>query len=95
MANNLVIDRPVRSAEIAAEWRFSELIAHAWVEPTLVARYQAEPLTVLAEYGVALQPGEQPPTLSIPNDDRIIRLDDDSSNFPSFCLCGHSQQFAA
>jgi putative thiazole/oxazole-modified microcin (TOMM)-like peptide len=95
MANNLVIDRPVRTAEIAAEWRFSELIADAWVEPTLIARYQAEPRTVLAEYGVALQPGEQPPTLSIPIDDRIVRLGDENSSFPSFCLCGHSQQFAA
>jgi len=52
-------------APIPAEHRtrFARLIADAWSDPDIAARYDSEPLAVLAEYGIVLEPGTEAPHL--------------------------------
>ncbi|MFI2378461.1 TIGR04351 family putative TOMM peptide [Streptomyces sp. NPDC018964] len=45
------------------EARFVELVACAWLDPELASRYRADARAVLAEFGVTLTPGQEPPAL--------------------------------
>lgn len=52
-------------APIPAEHRtrFARLIADAWSDPDIAARYGSEPSAVLAEYGIVLELGTEAPHL--------------------------------
>ena len=52
-------------ASIPAEHRprFARLIADAWSDPEVAARYEREPAAVLAEYGIVLDAGSEAPEL--------------------------------
>ncbi|MCQ4084272.1 TIGR04351 family putative TOMM peptide [Streptomyces sp. RB6PN25] len=41
-------------ASVDEDWRFAELVARAWIDPSLSIRYHNNPRTVLAEFGVHL-----------------------------------------
>ena len=43
--------------------RFARLIADAWSDPEVAARYHQEPTAVLAGYGITLDDGAEPPEL--------------------------------
>jgi putative thiazole/oxazole-modified microcin (TOMM)-like peptide len=43
--------------------RFARLVAQAWAEDDLTARYQAQPRTVLGEYGIHLTDDVATPVL--------------------------------
>lgn len=47
--------------------RLVELMAHIWLEPDLADRYRADARSVLGEFGVALDTGEQAPMLAAAN----------------------------
>ncbi|MGW0828063.1 TIGR04351 family putative TOMM peptide [Streptomyces sp. NPDC002845] len=51
------------AAGLGQELRFSELVAHAWLEPELSQRYRVDAMSVLDEFGVTLAQGQQPPAL--------------------------------
>lgn len=50
---------------IAAEHRsrFARLVADAWSDPDLAARYDSDPTAVLAQYGITLRDGDVVPDL--------------------------------
>ncbi|MDQ7904163.1 TIGR04351 family putative TOMM peptide [Phytohabitans sp. ZYX-F-186] len=52
-------------ASIPAEHRarFARLIADAWSDPDVAARYEREPVAVLAEYGIVLDGDSAAPEL--------------------------------
>ncbi|MGN9910011.1 TIGR04351 family putative TOMM peptide [Phytohabitans sp. LJ34] len=52
-------------ASIPAEHRprFARLIADAWSDPEVAARYEREPAAVLAEYGIVLDGDSDAPEL--------------------------------
>jgi putative thiazole/oxazole-modified microcin (TOMM)-like peptide len=52
-------------ASIPAEHRprFARLIADAWSDPEVAARYEREPAALLAEYGIVLDSDREAPEL--------------------------------
>lgn len=50
---------------------FARLTALAWADGSLTARYDRDPHAVLAEFGITLPTGAEPPSLPPPDDSEI------------------------
>jgi putative thiazole/oxazole-modified microcin (TOMM)-like peptide len=62
-----------QSIELTGQMRrdFARLTAQAWADHRLSARYETDPQAVLAEFGISLPAGAQPPSLPPAEDDAI------------------------
>ncbi|HEY3906227.1 MAG TPA: TIGR04351 family putative TOMM peptide [Streptosporangiaceae bacterium] len=62
-----------QSVELTGQMRrdFARLTARAWADHGLSARYENDPQAVLAEFGISLPAGTQPPNLPPAEDDAI------------------------
>jgi len=74
---------------IELDWRFAELVADTWVEPGLALRYSADPVTVLAEYGIAAGAAQDVPRLPATPDVELLIEDfsGDDAEFPAVPMC--------
>jgi putative thiazole/oxazole-modified microcin (TOMM)-like peptide len=48
---------------VEQDWRFAELVARTWMEPSLADRYTADPCAVLAEFGLIVTSRQDAPSL--------------------------------
>lgn len=77
---------PTPSVEL--DWRFAALIADAWGDPELARRYAADPVALLAEYGMAVE-SQDAPALPAGSDVDLVIEDFSGADhdFPHVPLC--------
>lgn len=75
---------------IEMDWRFAELVARTWMEPDLAQRYHADPVPVLAEFGLTVTCADDAPRLeAVPTVELLIEGLDDADYVPEhgvFCF---------
>lgn len=76
---------------IELDWRFAELVVRTWMEPELNARYLADPVSVLAEFGLSVaEPALAPRLTNFPEPELDIEgLDgfEDGFGRVKSCIC--------
>lgn len=79
---------PGSPTTIELDWRFAELVADSWVEPELALRYAADPVALLAEYGMTVT-AQDAPALPVAPDIELIIEDfcGADTEFPAVPMC--------
>jgi putative thiazole/oxazole-modified microcin (TOMM)-like peptide len=69
--------KTIDTVTVEQDWRFAELIAQTWTDPTLADRYAADPCAVLAEFGLTVTDRTAAPLLPSAGKSALIieRLD--------------------
>lgn len=76
------------TSSIELDWRFAELVADTWVEPELALRYAADPVAMLAEYGMAVAASDAPALPVAPDIELIIEdFCGADAEFPAVPIC--------
>ncbi|MGN9844163.1 hypothetical protein ACTMTI_39160 [Nonomuraea sp. H19] len=81
--------------DLAQRRRFGELTAMSWLDAGLRLRYEREPVSVLAEYGILLADGVSAPALPPKPRTELVVESFDGQTLPpppppcliSFCFC--------
>jgi putative thiazole/oxazole-modified microcin (TOMM)-like peptide len=72
---------------VELDWRFAELVVRAWAEPELVRRYAADPVSVLAEFGLSVADAARAPRLEAPAGVDLSIEDMESADAAAVPLC--------
>lgn len=85
---------PGTEIPIELDWRFAELVVRTWMEPELAVRYLADPVSVLAEFGLSVADAVLAPKLaSYPEAELVIEYLDgseaDLGKVPACTICSN------
>lgn len=74
---------------IELDWRFAELVVRTWMEPELGVRYQTDPVSVLAEFGLSVvDPALAPKLAAHPESELVIEdLEGSKADFGKVKSC--------